>query len=120
MEELTLMPAPQQRASIDGRPFRFSDPTRRQQLNLYVPDGMYALALEAGAAPEQLAQIVPPAQTAQLAQAERAPAAAAQRLPNTAGPLPLLAHAGLLSVLGGLGLSIRRYAGAALARARDK
>jgi len=29
-------------------------------------------------------------------------------LPNTAGPLPLIALGGLLSLFGGLGLSIRR------------
>lgn len=109
MEELTLMPADQQRVSIDGRSYRFSELTRGQQLNLYVPEGMYALALEPGAPPEQLAQIVePPAQQVQLAQADRAPAATAQRLPSTAGPLPFLALGGLMSLLGGLGFSIRR------------
>jgi hypothetical protein len=111
MEELTLMPAQGQRVSIDGRPYRFSELTRGQQLNLYVPEGMYALALEPGAPPEQLAQVVaPPAQGVQLAQADRAPAAAApaRQLPNTAGPLPLLALGGLASVLAGLALSIRR------------
>ncbi len=109
MEQLTLMPAPEQRVSIEGRPYRFSELTRGQQLNVYVPEGMYALALEPGAPPEQLAQIVvPPAETVQLAQADRAPAATAQRLPSTAGPLPFLALGGLVSLLGGLGLSIRR------------
>jgi hypothetical protein len=113
MEELNLMPAQGQRVSIDGRPYRFSDLKRGQQLNLYVPEGMYALALEPGAPPEQLAQIVAPsAQRVQLAQADRAPApaatATAQRLPSTAGPLPFLVLGGLASLLAGLGLSIRR------------
>ena len=115
MEELTLMPAPTQRVSIDGHAYRFSELTRGQQLNLYVPEGMYGVALEPGAPPEQVVQIVPePAQTAAatalLAQADRAAAGAAQqqRLPSTAGPLPLLALGGLVSLLGALSLWIRR------------
>jgi hypothetical protein len=114
MEQLTLMPAAAQRVSIDGRDYRFSELPRGQQLNLYVPEGMYALALMPGAASEQLAQIVPPTQTAQpaptprVAQAEPARASTLRQLPNTAGPLPLVALGGLMSLLGGLGLSLRR------------
>ncbi len=111
MEQLTLMPALTQRISIDGHDYRFSELSRGQQLNLYVPEGMYGVALEPGAPPEQVAQIVrEPAQpaTAQLAQADRAPAGAAQRLPSTAGPLPLLALGGLVSLLCGLSLWIKR------------
>ena len=62
---------------------------------------------------EQLAQIVrqptSQAQTPLLAQADRVPAGTStRRLPSTAGPLPLFALAGLISVLSGLGLTIRR------------
>jgi hypothetical protein len=114
MEQLTLMPAAQQRVSMDGHDYRFSELPRGQQLNLYVPEGMYAVSLLPGAAPEQLAQIVPPTRTAQpartpqLAQAAPAPATTIRQLPNTAGPLPLVALGGLISLLGGLSLSIRR------------
>jgi len=106
MEELTLMPASEQRVSIDGRTYRFSELTRGQELNLYVPEGIFAVGSTPGAPTEQLAQIVrEPAPVAQVAQADRAPA---RTLPSTAGPLPLLVLAGLMSLLGGLGLTIRR------------
>lgn len=115
LEELTLTFSPEQRVLIDGRPYRFSDLTRGQQLNVYIPEGMFAVAVEPGAAPEQLAQIVrEPIRLAQadpapqLAQADRAPAQVEPRLPSTAGPLPLTLLAGLVSALAGLGLTIRR------------
>jgi hypothetical protein len=119
MGNLTLQPATEQRVSIDGRPYRFSELTRGQQLNLYVPEGIFAVAIEPGAPPEQLAQIVRepispaqanPAPAELLAQADPGPARATpvQRLPATAGPLPWFALAGLISLLSGLGLTIRR------------
>jgi hypothetical protein len=117
MEDLTLLPAPEQRVSMDGRSYRLSELPRGQQLNLYVPEGMYGVALAAGAPPEQLVQIAPPAtraplaqvaqtqgERAQLAQSDRTP----RRLPDTAGPLPLVALGGLLCLFGGLVLSIKR------------
>jgi hypothetical protein len=116
MDELTLLPAAEQRVSIDGRTYRFSELTRGQELNLYVPEGTYGIASAPGARTEQLAQIVTepvqvapadraPAPAAQLAQADRTPA---RTLPRTAGPLPFVALAGLMALLGGLGLTIRR------------
>jgi hypothetical protein len=115
MEEITVLPAPEQRVSIDGREYRFSELERGQELNIYVPDRMFAVAVEPGVPAELLAQIVPaPVNVAQaepelLAQAEPAPTRiTAQRLPDTAGPLPLLVLGGLASLLGGLGLTIRR------------
>jgi hypothetical protein len=119
MGNLVLKPATEQRVLIDGRAYRFSELSRGQQLNFYVPEGMFAVAIEPGAPPEQLAQIVlepispaqaNPAQAELLAQTDPAPAPAttARRLPATAGLLPLFALAGLMSLLGGLGLTIRR------------
>ena len=71
---------------------------------------------EPGAPPEQLAEIVvtPVELRAQVVQAATGPLLAqvnpppTQSLPNTAGPLPLFALAGLISLLGGFGLTIRR------------
>jgi hypothetical protein len=103
---VTLKPAAEQRVLIGGQRYEFSDLTRGQRLNLYVPERMFAVAVEPGAPVEQLAQIV--SAPVQLAQADPAPATAAQRLPNTAGPLPLFALAGLVSLLAGLSLTIRR------------
>ena len=119
MGDLVMRPATEQRVLINGRRYRFSELTRGQQLNLYVPEGMFAVAVEPGAPPEQTAQIVRepvspaqanPAPAQLLAQADLAPAPAptAQRLPATAGPLPWLALAGLISLLSSLGLTIRR------------
>lgn len=115
MEQLTLMPGEGQTVAIGGRNYRFSELIRGQELNLYVPEGVFAIGLEPGAPRERLAQIV--AEPVQLAQAEPAPApqlAQAEpartpaRLPSTAGPLPLVALGGLVSLLAGLGLAIRR------------
>jgi hypothetical protein len=113
MGNLVLKPAAEQRVLIGGRTYPFSGLTRGQQLNLYVPEGIFAVAIEPGAPSEQLAQIVrqptSQAQTPLLAQADRVPAGTStRRLPSTAGPLPLFALAGLISVLSGLGLTIRR------------
>ncbi len=109
--DVTLEPAPMQRVQIEGREYRFSELTRGQSLNLYVPEGMFAVAVAPGAPPEQFAQIVTrPRQ--QLAQADPAPApagaATARRLPDTAGPLPLLVTAGFMALLGGIGLTVMR------------
>lgn len=116
MEELTLMPTTAQRVLIDGREVRFSQLTRGQLLNVYVPEGMFAVAVEPGATPEQLAEIVSPATL--LAQAdtpepradtpEPRAAPVVRQLPSTAGPLPFVMLAGIVSLLGGLGLTITR------------
>ena len=118
MGDLILRPGIEQRAYIDGRRVPLSGLRRGQQLNLYIPEGMFAASVEPGAPTEQLAQIVSeptrpaPANSTPaplLAQADPPPArTTAERLPATAGPLPLLLLAGLLSLLGGVGMSIRR------------
>jgi hypothetical protein len=57
--------------------------------------------------PVQVAPATPaPSPTAQLAQAE--PARTPARLPNTAGPLPLVALGGLVALLAGMGLTVTR------------
>lgn len=104
MGSLTMMPAHDQRVLIDGREYAFSELQRGQVLNVYVPEGAYAFALTPGA---------PVAQRAQVVEIVQQPAAqptrvVATQLPRTAGPLPFLALGGLLSLLGGLGLTIRR------------
>lgn len=113
MEEVTLMPSTAQRVQIRGREYAFSQLTPGQELNLYVPEGMFAVAAEPGAPAERLAEIVSPG--VRLAQAdEPAPRAAPveRQLPRTAGPLPFVLLAGLVSLLGGLGLTITRRFGA--------
>ena len=58
MDEVVLMPPPGQRVFINGRTYRFSDLTRGQELNVYIPEGIFAVASELGAPTEQLARIV--------------------------------------------------------------
>jgi hypothetical protein len=111
--QFNLMPAPDQRVLIDGQRVRFSQLRPGQELNFYVPESRYALATEQGAPVAQQARILPaqPAavattEPARLARAE--PESKAEALPDTASPLPLFAATGLLSLLGGLGLTLRR------------
>ncbi|HRQ63809.1 MAG TPA: hypothetical protein PKZ76_02915 [Xanthomonadaceae bacterium] len=112
---IALMPGPDQRVSLDGRPYRFSELQRGQTLNFYVPEGMYAFSVAPGAPREQLVNVVetpaeaaPRPAPAQLARAEPRQTETAYRLPSTAGPLPLIALGGTLSLLAGLGLGLRR------------
>ncbi len=114
----TLQFAPDQRAFIEGKYFRFSELVPGQQLNLYVPENSLTVATELGASPESMARIVPddqnapaavPAAPVRLAEAAAQPAEAqATRLPDTAGWSPLLALAGVLALGCGLALTARR------------
>jgi hypothetical protein len=114
----TLQLAPNQRALIEGRYYRFSELMPGQQLNLYIPEAGVAVATELGAPPESMAKIVPdelnaPAdatrEPVRLAETTPPPAEAqATRLPDTAGWSPLLALAGVLALGGGMALTARR------------
>lgn len=106
MGRVALDPARNQRVTIDGQKYKFSDLSRGQKLNLYVPEGMYAIAMSPGAPAEELERIVPP--STEVAQMDTAPTPMADRLPHTAGPLPLVLLAGLMSLFAGLGMTIRR------------
>lgn len=61
-------------------------------------------AAEKFAAADEAAQ----AKATEMAQADRDREALDSELPNTAGPLPLIALGGLMSLFGGLGMTIRR------------
>ena len=110
--EVKLRPSPDQRVLLDGRPTRFSDLRRGQILNFYAPEGMYAFATEPGAPPAEVVQIVEPQPTTQapvqMAQAQPTTSPRPTTLPATAGPLPIIALGGLLSLLGGITLTMRR------------
>ena len=115
MGQVTLEPARNQRVTIDGQKYRFSELSRGQQLNVYVPEGMYAIALAPGAPAEALDKIVPP--STEVAQVDTAPAPMTNRLPSTAGPLPWVLLAGLMSLVAGLGITVgRRFFGSARLR----
>jgi hypothetical protein len=113
-----LQLAPNQRALIEGKYFRFSELMPGQQLNLYVSENSLAVATELGAPPESMARIVPddqnpPADAARepvrVAAATAQPAEPqAARLPDTAGWSSLLALAGALALGSGIALMARR------------
>jgi hypothetical protein len=122
--DVTLKPTRYQRAKIEGRTYRIGELERGQELNVYVPERIFAAATEPGVPVDQLAEIVTepsarlaeiqpepeaaPARQQLLAQVSPGSATAPTRLPDTAGPLPLLALSGVLSLLGAAGLMIRR------------
>ncbi|MFU8878618.1 MAG: LPXTG cell wall anchor domain-containing protein [Wenzhouxiangellaceae bacterium] len=109
---VSLKPRPNQTVLLDNREYAFSDLRDNQKLNFYVPDGAFGFAIEPGAAPEELVEVVEPrtpaAEPVRLAQAEPRPASRATTLPATAGPLPLFALGGLFAMLAGLGMTMRR------------
>lgn len=107
-----LKPGEDQRVMLDGRPYRFSQLERGQILNFYAPDDMYTFTTEPGAPATERVKIVEvPADeesSTRLTQAEPATTKRPATLPATAGPLPIIALGGLLSLLGGVSLTMRR------------
>jgi hypothetical protein len=103
IEEVEITPTPGQVAYIDGQETPFRRLRSTQRVNLYVPEGEYGFATQPGAPRTQLASMAP-AKPVMVAQRDRLPAV----LPQTAGPLPWIALGGLLSLLGGLGMTLRR------------
>ncbi len=122
IEEVILLTAPGQVAYIDERETPFRSLRADQSVNLYVAEGQYGWATQAGAPREQVARWAPRTETAaaemparnDLAAVEPRPAASMDRydrqdrLPMTAGATPWLALTGLLSLLAGFGLTIFR------------
>lgn len=111
MGRYTVLNVPGQQVTLDGRKYPFTALRARQRINLYVPEGVAALTTEPGLPPESYARIVryeaPAATEPTLAQADP-PMTYATRLPDTAGPLPWIAAAGVLALFGGLGLRLGR------------
>lgn len=121
IEEVTLDPVPGQLAYIDGRATAFSSLRTTDSISLYVPEGQYGFATRPGAPREQLATVVVPTDATRSASGSTTDRTTAtdrtlaqrdtnrEMLPSTAGPLPWLALVGFLSLLGGLGLTLRRW-----------
>ena len=110
---VSLQPGPDQRVQLDGRATRFSDLRRGQVLNFYAPEGEFSFTTEPGASDQiQIARQRDDQRRddRQLGQADerRADRDRQDRLPATAGPLPIIALGGLLSLLGGFTLTMRR------------
>lgn len=109
---LTLMPAADQRVLLDGKEYRFSELRQGQSLNFYVPEGTLNFASTPTAPPQRVAKVVEVKEPTRLAEVDKAPKRTQpKRLPSTAGPLPLIAAGGLVFLMGGLGLGIRRWFG---------
>lgn len=112
LEVVSLRPGADQTVLLDNREYAFSELLDNQKLNFYVPEGTYGFAVEPGAAPAEMVEVVEPrtpaAEPVRLAKAEPRPARRATTLPATAGPLPLFALGGVLAMLGGLGMTMRR------------
>lgn len=112
MGRYTLIPFPGQQVTLDGRKYPFSALRPNQRINLYVPEGATGLASEPAASTQQFTRIAryeeAPAPPMQVAQATPRQAYVADRLPNTAGPLPWFALGSALSFLGALGLRFGR------------
>jgi len=109
---VTLMPTAGQQARLDNRQVAFADLDDGQVLSFYVPEGAVGFAVEPGAPNSQFVRVADASARAPivLAQADTDTDMDTRdsELPNTAGPLPLIALGGLLSLFGGLGLTMRR------------
>jgi hypothetical protein len=99
---------PDFRVLIEGKPTRVSELAPNQDLKAYVPVTRPMLALEPADSPEKLL-IVPLAvdrdagDRTQLAEASDGPS-----MPDTAGPVPLFAAAGLLFACAAFGMRVAR------------
>lgn len=109
--QLTLMPAPDQRVLLDGREYRFSELRQGQTLNFYVPEGSLTFATRPDAPAERVAEVVTEEPVQMAAVDETRTTQQPDRLPQTAGPLPLVATGGVFFLMAGLGLGIRRWFG---------
>ncbi len=103
-----LMPGEDQRVMLDGRPYRFSELKEGQVLNFYAPENAYAFTTKPGASDTEMVKIVEPRKEREMAKAQPAKTKKPETLPATAGPLPIIALGGILSLLGGVTLTTRR------------
>ncbi len=121
VDELTMQPAQGQMAYINDEPTEFRNLRTTDAISLYAAENEYGFATQPRGPREQRAQLrtVAPQQLAQTTQPATpvydSRTAVAQRdepaprmLPQTAGSLPWVALAGMLSLLGGLGFAIQR------------
>jgi hypothetical protein len=102
---ISVTPDAEARVRIAGRSYRYRDLARGQELDVYLPPDRWEIVVP-GDTEEQFAA-APTVVT--LAIAEPAPQVAANTLPRTASPLPLVgALGGVLTALGLAVLAFRR------------
>jgi LPXTG-motif cell wall-anchored protein len=106
VEKVAIQPRPGQVAYINDRATPFQRLRSSDEINLYSPEGRYGFGTQPGVPLEELAAVTPTATRVEQQQValQEQPA----MLPQTASQVPFLALAGLLSLLGGLGLSLAR------------
>ncbi len=116
VEAVMIEPRPGQVAYINDRPTAFNRLHTTDTINLYVPENQYGYATQPGVPPDEIAMAAPEPVDANTdtALADNTPppaddaAAPSAMLPQTASDVPLLALGGLLSLFGGLALTLRR------------
>lgn len=102
---ISVTPNPDSRVRIAGQSYRWRDLSRGQELDVYLPPDRWEIAVPA----DTDAQFAAAPTVVVLAIAEPAPVVAANTLPRTASPLPLVgALGGALTVLGFAVAAIRR------------
>ncbi|MHB8446561.1 MAG: hypothetical protein ACYC7G_10060 [Rudaea sp.] len=111
VEAVTIVPRAGQVAYINDHPMAFNRLHTSDTINLYVPAGQYGYATQPGAPADELATAAsttppPVAASTETALADNTPPPA--MLPQTASDIPLLALGGLISLCGGLALTLRR------------
>ncbi len=104
-------PRPGQVVYMDNATMPFDKLQTTDVVNLYVPETRYGFSAQPGVETEELVLVAPvvrteprPAPVMALASSEPRPA----MLPQTASKIPFLALGGLLALLGGLALTLRR------------
>jgi hypothetical protein len=101
---ISFTPDPDARVRIAGRSYRYRDLSRGQELDVWLPPDRWEIVV-----PEDPAQFAAAPTVAIFVIAEPAPTVAANALPRTASPLPLVAAlGGVLTVLGFAVAAIRR------------
>lgn len=101
---ISVTPDPEARVRIAGRSYRYRDLSRGQELDVYLPPDRWEIVVPADTEEFAAAPTV-----VILAIAEPAPALAANTLPRTASPLPLIGALGaLLTALGFAVVALRR------------
>lgn len=102
---ITVTPDPGARVRIAGRDYRYNELSRGQELDVYLPPDRWELAVASDPAVDF--EEAPAVTLVALSQPE--PTVAANTLPRTASPVPLIgALGGLFAALGVAMLAIRR------------
>ena len=106
--DVTFDPRPGQVVYMNNATIPFDQLKTTDVVNLYVPENRYGFSAQPGVEAEDLVMVAPtmPAPTPERTLASRD--AAPTMLPQTASKTPLLLFGGLLAMLGGLALTVRR------------